>query len=384
MEVIMRKDCNALLSQGIFNETMLEKEEEIHLMIREMIDLSEEKIRKEKEINKDDFSLFGVYSAARLFMSKESYNDHVINHILKLKLRVEQGQEIDEHDKLFYKRRFVSEQVVNAWKECMDNGDSGMSMETIGDTGGEFSVILKWVPTDVHDNATKVVSVAHTNLTPVPPIHFKRNEVVEPYTGLQQVFYRNDSTKEASIVITLDGYQPLELVLPVSDDINGSKVPVGTIIASILKWDKFNKYYNNSKDEDNYEKILWVPADGRPVHGSDFSDYSLSSNVPDLRGVFLRGINRLSSHEPHPVEKVQSDPEGIRTPGSFQADQFETHQHSFRYHTAHSCGSRPHPNLERANDGRASATTENVTIGKHGSETRPKNVAVFYYIRVNE
>jgi len=87
---------------------------------------------------------------------------------------------------------------------------------------------------------------------------------------------------------------------------------------------------------------------------------SSTFNVPDLRGEFVRGWD---------------DSRGVdsgRSLGSFQADEFKSHTHTF-------AGSQASGGEGRSDrDGTRATKTTNAT---GGSETRPRNIAMLYCIK---
>jgi len=159
--------------------------------------------------------------------------------------------------------------------------------------------------------------------------------------------------------------------------------PIGALIASHLSFDELKK---DNPDFATY----WQPADGRSVARDTAyfkikTDQSLNAvNLPDLRGVFLRGMNRFDpAGELGPVSTVQADPE-TRKAGSFQGEEFKSHNHpisnsgpAFAYQVS-GMGIQSNKGTE------IRFTPPSMTVGAAGgAETRPKNVAVYYYIRVN-
>lgn len=89
------------------------------------------------------------------------------------------------------------------------------------------------------------------------------------------------------------------------------ELPVGTVIASILKPTKFKETYGDS----------WVLADGRNITGSKLSAAIQRDSIPDFGGQFIRGINTR--------EQAEQDPDGVREPGHRQADAMADHTHNY-------------------------------------------------------
>lgn len=122
--------------------------------------------------------------------------------------------------------------------------------------------------------------------------------------------------------------------------------------------------------------VTWVLADGRDLDNfpetanSKYKDITGSSVIPDLRGMFLRGKNngRADGNE---------NPDGDLNLGTYQADEFKSHTHSYDRANNFSgllVGSSP-----------AGFIVQGTTTGASGgNETRAKNVTVNYYIKINE
>lgn len=185
-------------------------------------------------------------------------------------------------------------------------------------------------------------------------------------------------------------------------------IPVGTIISSYLNWTEFQAITQNNANNPGgpfwtarYSK--WAPADGRAVPLSRFQTAVSQPNVPDLRGVFLRGLNAFDTDQPNAVDPGKADPEA-RNRGSFQPEAFKVHDHTGTTGVDapdHSHGFGGYPfgvnygnnngtvNLGVPPNGFHRQTEGANTRHRHaiqpdgGNETRPKNVAIYYYIRIN-
>ncbi len=155
-----------------------------------------------------------------------------------------------------------------------------------------------------------------------------------------------------------------ELQQKVKESLN-RELPVGTIIPSVLNPSQFFEQLENS------EKSKWVLADGNNVVNSKIS------SVPDLRGMFLRGINEGRDDE-------KRDPKGNRKPGDYQPDALQEHRHETTALTLN--WNDKSTDLGYTSKGSAHAPRARVTkviAAKADVETRPKNVAVYFYIKIN-
>jgi hypothetical protein len=155
-----------------------------------------------------------------------------------------------------------------------------------------------------------------------------------------------------------------------------SGLPVGSIVASMLGPKEFSDVAGDPNGPQPASS-KWVPADGRSVSGSQYTRLLGRSSVPDLRGLFLRGLNAFDPSVPL-RSSDQQDPDSNRKAGEYQADLFRSHQHDYSDHyvggngkDVQSGSSYPRPTLKEK------------TEMTGGEETRPKNAAVYYYIRIN-
>jgi hypothetical protein len=205
---------------------------------------------------------------------------------------------------------------------------------------------------------------------------------IDQYQTRSGKFQRNSPYASVNVVINGDNFSST-ITRPSTIRPNNG-MPIGTIVASVLDYKTFSKL-NGDLEIFNIEKSKWAPCDGRNVGKSAFG--SVRGNVPDLRGVFLRGLNKFMDPEDGASELKENhkDPEPNRNAGSFQSDTLKNHKHAIRFSVS--------DNPSRYNDdGKAAAqmasTTNDINnktgqTDKGGEETRPKNIAVYYYIRIN-
>ncbi len=120
---------------------------------------------------------------------------------------------------------------------------------------------------------------------------------------------------------------------------------------------------------------------------------STTFNVPDYRGEFLRGMNDGSGNDPDAAARTDRG-DGVTgdVVGTKQADEFGTHDHgSVPDHThdvSRSIGSNSTTAITGSNGASGSGSQANAALpaGAHthaadgGSESRPRNVSVRYYI----
>lgn len=166
------------------------------------------------------------------------------------------------------------------------------------------------------------------------------------------------------------------------DSEHSKKVPIGTIIISTLDYQSFLDVNNDKQRNFDIKKSTWSPCDGRNVTGSKYG--SKRVHVPDLRGVFIRGINNMNVAGSAPLNSAQLNPEN-KLAGEFQKMQIEKHRHSY----INKLTSEPIHGLARSCScaGAHGAIRPEWmcpgTLNRNGGETRPKNRTVYYYIEIN-
>lgn len=144
---------------------------------------------------------------------------------------------------------------------------------------------------------------------------------------------------------------------------------LGDIKYSILEPYKFNDQHEGE----------WVIMQGQSIKGSDLSLLSGMNTLPDARGMFLRSMN---------LGRVDGDVDSVRQVGSFQGDSLHSHHHSISP-CGHANGSNALlaqkwvASTESNCNERSRNVSENFQVIKDKSETRPKNIALFIYIKIN-
>ncbi len=152
---------------------------------------------------------------------------------------------------------------------------------------------------------------------------------------------------------------------------------IGDVKISILPPDVFNQTQEGN----------WVVMDGKYL-SEDTNLYKIMDSnskidllptrngktiIPDLRGKFIRSMN---------INGEGNDPEKNRTVGSYQADRIIQHQHT-GYFPVNSGYSFEHHQVNSRLKGQSNTkSTGGVTGAKSTTETRPKNIALYTYIKI--
>lgn len=171
------------------------------------------------------------------------------------------------------------------------------------------------------------------------------------------------------------------LMGPVGPPGRDAQTLVGTVQASLLSPEVFAQEAGDPAEFDP-AVTTWVLADGRLVVGSRFAELTGQLAVPDMRGMFLRGLNGARSDG-------MEAPGAPRALGSTQQHALQGHGHATEIAIAtawHAPG--PFVGAYGTNQIITNRVMEPTTIAEYGTvqfdkETRPRNIAVNYYIRIN-
>ncbi|MEO5646532.1 MAG: hypothetical protein ABIQ91_03590 [Candidatus Paceibacterota bacterium] len=173
------------------------------------------------------------------------------------------------------------------------------------------------------------------------------------------------------------------------DDQEGfSTTPIGTVIASVVDFETFSAKTKNFGTLRIFSPIKskWAPCDGRNVVGSKYQIYwsgNLGSKLPDLRGLFLRGLNKFAMDEKTSgVTESSQNPDEPSTKFSVQKDMVGAHTHLATINTSVVIRTKGAGSGDSGDQ--TAPINPTITIKENnGKETRPKNISVYYYIRIN-
>jgi hypothetical protein len=100
-------------------------------------------------------------------------------------------------------------------------------------------------------------------------------------------------------------------------------IPVGSVVASMLTPDQMAEAFGRT----------WLPADGRSIGtGSAYARLTGKTHLPDMRGVFPRGLNQFDGAQPA-RDPNERDPD-TRVVASYQADMQNSHSHKIGFGTS--------------------------------------------------
>lgn len=163
--------------------------------------------------------------------------------------------------------------------------------------------------------------------------------------------------------------------------------PVGTVVSSVLPPDKFAIAIGEIEGDD-LKRRKWILADGRDVTGTEYARKTGAKPVPDLRGMFLRGIDPGSSRNPGSIEKSAT---ALPVNKAFVGTTTTGGEHDHKGGAAasgvgdrYNAGGRDYVVVNVTTTAKDGAHSHLVKIDGGGDEeTRPVNVAVYYFIKIN-
>ncbi len=189
-------------------------------------------------------------------------------------------------------------------------------------------------------------------------------------------------TIETTVKGTADKIKAIETSVKATAKKVEDVFPIGTIIASTLSKMDFLKLIRDPKGKS------WVLADGGNIPGD--CKYSIFKNTggkaPDLRGLFLRGAGQNDDKD------YQYDEGKEHILGRMQADLLENHNHITRsshgslYDRLLTKNGRGNNQADKSNapyEGSPNLVYSQPMSDFGGSETRPKNMAVNFFIKIN-
>nr|VFK57506.1 MAG: hypothetical protein BECKTUN1418F_GA0071002_11184 [Candidatus Kentron sp. TUN]VFK65933.1 MAG: hypothetical protein BECKTUN1418E_GA0071001_11174 [Candidatus Kentron sp. TUN] len=289
--------------------------------------------------------------------------------------------------------RVLPSNIAAGWQGCevtcdecranVGNLRNGVHYRILGRENQLFGIIFTYLPSQESDPVSVVITeVEITGGTLEAPVVLDRGKALHRYASHTQTIKRTEPDTEVTLRIDLEDREGLQL--RISNRIPEKGPPVGTIFPSILAWPQ---YAVVAGDRTGFDagKNYWSPCDGRGIPGSRLADLTGNPNAPDLRGMFLRGLNQFDPEEPGPAAEDRKDPDSGRKAGSFQGHNVGGHEHIYRGGSAEGIA-----NANRGGDidrvwwsGDDTQSWERKTENNPSGEARPANIAVHYYVKIN-
>lgn len=273
----------------------------------------------------------------------------------------------------------ISQHALTAWRICNDQSKAGLQSETdFRNDNGTVSISIHYIPpvsTNEYPKFSGIVIFPKDSYKCEGSLTAMKSGDRFNSDSLSMTCERNTTMKEtttpdgdilllpaASISIQTTAGAITRHVAPRYKNPPALPQRLGDIVSSMLDEGTFKRINGNG----------WVLADGRAVPNTDYAKL-VGANVPDLRGVYLRGKN-------YSRDKAQGNADGDLAIGTYQA--FEIIKHS-------------HPTVQMIENNNVDGVDSTVKrSGEHhneprqtgefgGNEVRPNSVTVNFFIRVS-
>jgi hypothetical protein len=319
-------------------------------------------------------------------------------HTFQQKIRSSNSLVVNSQTYATISRSPINVDLANSYNTCVENTQTfGLTIDLTGSDDNTANVTVNYRPLSSTDLHPKIKSVQLVGLDDYATQSLLNSTLKVGTTVLDHTSfsaYRKPGQPMIIVINTSNGLSIVKKLEGSADDGSGNS-PIGTIIVSTFDFDTFSRLTKNNSATGNDVwspiKSKWAPCDGRDVTGSKYQTKwagALGPLLPDLRGVFLRGLNQFDYREPNQVATFHANPEEKHA-NEFQTDAVGKHSHTIDVRTGYMLqlgvlekiktsifvGDRPayadsYGNLTAVEDPNA-------------KETRPKNVSVYYYIRIN-
>lgn len=386
MQLFSQSDCDILLQYGIFNEAKNSIQTNNYKQeIQNSCDQLDEAISKSNSVGGGvSFAGFGLSG---------NYSNTELTNIKKLYCQHQSLTETKDEIKQTYSR-IVAPEVLSAFLKCRELTENKEIQLKLFSTNEDFSQIIisltglfatrslapsfqkividtnvfKIKDSDLYDaaNEGKKLDRNYTLALERKISTIENTQITKDKHGLNKKIL----SKESLIGINLNNKSLVINIPEISywvEPVYINSPLIGQVITSVL--DSTTFFYKFSRDE-------WMLANGQavPVSAVDFRKM-YGANVPDLRGVFIRGKNYSRNDE-------YKNPSGDLPNGYKQTDEIQSHAHLF-YSTLIGYGFGGHGGGDNNTVISADpAKPSNATQSSTGAETRPKNVTLSYYIRI--
>jgi microcystin-dependent protein len=190
-----------------------------------------------------------------------------------------------------------------------------------------------------------------------------------------------ETTQLGDAFPTATGSVPIGTILPYCGPVSGSSL-------GILEDQGYLFCDGSAKSRHDYKDLFDVI--GNAFGGGDNVN---TFNLPNLQGLFLRGVSNGSGNDPDANSRTASAPGGSTgdNVGSYQACNYQTHTHDHihsLYTQKNNSGSMNWAIPTVDSKGGTDGGWDRQTTGQEGnsgggSETRPKNIYVNYIIKAN-
>ncbi len=264
-------------------------------------------------------------------MSKEKFEE--------LKQNYEKNRTLSTQQQTSLSSKIVSAIAYKAWTDCVLECGGGIFLKKEGNNNDEFIISLKWIPTPGVVTSASVTSIVTSNCTYIRG-NLQERATITHFESLIATFKRTNAKKDITITVSVgnlgsktviiskdDELQMEETVLPMAN------VPPGTVVAfagtTIPRgWLLCDGSIRNQKTNSLLFNAIGTAWGSGDATGGSF-------NLPDMRGMFLRGVDvGDANNDPDHDLRVSRAAIGGNTKnkvGTFQDESLKRHFHIYAH-----------------------------------------------------
>jgi|GEM_PF-1244458 len=382
----MKKGCSEAIDSKLMSEVKIENFSEFNKAYKQILKLKEEDFESKNEnILKEGDALASLYDM--LFTLKVK-DEKAFNQIKQYALDYSKDETLGiySNESSFFYSKIMPPEAFEAYKDCITKTNTAgiLSFEVLSDNGSQLTVSITYRQQDPTDPEFLTISTVNMN----DNLRFqsggnilRKGDIIPEFQPILLDIERENQNRTSTLIITFKA-RPESINESFDPIIQSDGTPIGTVISSPFPYAQFCEINGYPQFFDK-QKSKWAPCDGRSIDSECFP-----GQTPDLRGVFIRGLNQFLKDKDEPkLEETRKDPEDDRNPSSFQKDGFSEHAHTefVTYYTGstgategNKSGVCNYPNSPHG------VYSSGVKTSYEGiEETRPKNIALYYYIKIN-
>lgn len=376
-------ECSKILDESLKTKITTYERSELKEFLQTYFTLEESERKELKKNSSKDLGIEAIVKNIPIKIGGKSSKNKNSDFLNILKKQYEQTGIISDENLNIFITEYYPIEAFESYNKCVESYrnikqlENGISYNVIGDTNDVFTIIVSYRDR-VGKNKQVIKAFNHTGCILIGSNNLRKGSKIKNNQTLQQMFKRIPNSS-AIVNVSFEETPGFEYFLnyekkEIYKD-NTKNTPIGTIVASVLPYKSFLEA-NGFPETSDMSKAIWIPCDGRTEVSSAYAKFS-KGKIPDLRGLFLRGINDygypfdgvklVSNEQKNPEQKIA---------GEFQLDEFKSHSHQF-YGLVN-----PIANIgPDGNNYRGYGTANTNAVG--GLETRPKNITVYYYLKIN-
>ncbi|QHT65369.1 hypothetical protein GXP67_01095 [Rhodocytophaga rosea] len=388
-------DCSDPLNKDLKDNSVTYNSREVKNWFYRYFSAKEVERRKIKKESKSEWGMDFVIDAIPIGFSSDAQSSQDNNFYRQIEREVKnEGYFSDKQLELIITNKFSTNQLTaytTCIKACIEDrrNRNGVLLTIDGNPDDIFYFKVVFNNTAGKEFLTLEEDIRYTNCEPIDGNIFKKGMSIKNGQSKIQCFKKTNKEKDAILTLNFTDGVTIDPIVIKSQKNKDNLVPVGTIVATILD---FNTFCRVNKIDPDLTKTSWLPCDGRTIPTDCIYAESGASNTPDLRGVFLRGTNIMYSNNLGAgIIKPQQLNYETKLAGEFQNESFKKHKHDNGARLESGTNKKfqkfGYLETEQQVKGFAYANTwvdhnTGWTEEVGGDETRPKNISVFYYIKI--